>query len=79
MIFKKWGLEIFRAVSIEQLHDLRVYRLLRFFFQIRYRYLLIQNADTEIRCYDTYEPLRAEIITASPISAAHAAARSISL
>ena len=45
----------------------------------RYRNLPIQKADTEIRCYYTYEPLRADIITASPISAAHAAVRSISL
>lgn len=57
----------------------RSYRRLRFFFQIRYRYLLIQKADTERRYYYIYEPLRADIITASPISAAHAAVRSISL
>ncbi len=56
------------------------YRLqfhLRFKIDIEtYRY---KKADTEIRCSYTYEPLRADIITASPISAAHAAVRSISL
>ena len=39
----------------------------------------MKKADIEIRCYYTYELLRADIITASPIFAAHTAVRSISL
>ena len=50
-----------------------------FSFQIDIETYRYKKADTEIRCYYTYEPLRADIITASPISAAHAAVRSISL